>query len=133
MYYPQSCECSLFVKRFKSVCANFHTRGRHTPMLVRSDNEYFQSGFSNAEYFAELETTYHNSPIVVPLTHNDPTMRGNIVNGTVWNISFSFLWLYFLRRTFSQGSVDIYYGYAWLCFDRITRTCRMASPRVRHE
>lgn len=80
----RSCECSLFVKRFKSVCVNFPTRARHTPILVQPDNEYFQSGFGNAEYFAELETTYNNSSIVVPLTYNDPNMERNFVNGTVW-------------------------------------------------
>ncbi|KAH8977974.1 glycoside hydrolase family 35 protein, partial [Lactarius hatsudake] len=46
------------------------------------DNEYFQSGSGNAQYFAELEATYHNSSIVVPLTYNDPGQDGNFVNGT---------------------------------------------------
>jgi hypothetical protein len=53
-------------------------------ILVRSDNEYFQSGYGNAEYFAELETAYCNSSIVVPLTYNDPSEERNFVNGTVW-------------------------------------------------
>ena len=70
------------------MCANFPTRGSHTLILVRSDNEYFQSGFGNAEYFAELETTYYNSSIVVPLTYNDPNMERNFVNGTVWTPTF---------------------------------------------
>ncbi|KAH9013372.1 glycoside hydrolase family 35 protein [Lactarius hengduanensis] len=46
------------------------------------DNEYFQSGSGNAQYFAELEAAYHNSSIVVPLTYNDPGQDGNFVNGT---------------------------------------------------
>lgn len=70
------------------MCANFPTRGHHTPILVRPDNEYFQSGFGNAEYFVELETTYYNSSIVVPLTYNDPKMEKNFVNGTVWTSTF---------------------------------------------
>ncbi|KAI0040947.1 glycoside hydrolase family 35 protein [Auriscalpium vulgare] len=49
---------------------------------VQVDNEYFQSGFGNAEYFAELEAAYHNSSIVVPLTYNDPGEGKNFVNGT---------------------------------------------------
>jgi hypothetical protein len=53
-------------------------------ILVRSDNEYFQNGYGNAEYFAELEAAYHNSSIVVPLTYNDPSEERNFVNGTVW-------------------------------------------------
>ncbi|KAI0301135.1 glycoside hydrolase superfamily [Multifurca ochricompacta] len=46
------------------------------------DNEYFQSGFGNAQYFVELEAAYHNSSLVVPLTYNDPGEDGNFVNGT---------------------------------------------------
>ncbi|KAI0059604.1 glycoside hydrolase family 35 protein [Artomyces pyxidatus] len=49
---------------------------------IQVDNEYFQSGFGNAEYFAELEAVYHNSSIVVPLTYNDPGEGKNFVNGT---------------------------------------------------
>lgn len=52
-------------------------------ILVRLDNEYFQSGFGNAQYFAELEATYYNASIVVPLTYNDPGEKRNFVNGTV--------------------------------------------------
>jgi hypothetical protein len=56
-------------------------------ILARLDNEYFQSGFGNAEYFAELEAAYHNSPIVVPFTYNDPGEGRNFVNGTVWTLA----------------------------------------------
>ncbi|KAI0278189.1 glycoside hydrolase family 35 protein [Russula aff. rugulosa BPL654] len=52
------------------------------PVIVSSDNEYFQSGFGNAQYFSELEAAYHNSSIVVPLTYNDPGQERNFVNGT---------------------------------------------------
>ena len=72
------------------MCVNSPIRGRHTLILFRSDNEYFQSGSGNAEYFVELETTYYNSSIVVPLTYNDPTMERNFVNGTVWTSTFPF-------------------------------------------
>ena len=47
------------------------------------DNEYFQSGFGNAEYFQELEDTFRAGGIVVPLTYNDPGEGKNFVNGTV--------------------------------------------------
>ncbi|KAH8108699.1 glycoside hydrolase family 35 protein [Phellopilus nigrolimitatus] len=46
------------------------------------DNEYFQSGFGNAEYFQELEDAYRAGGIVVPLTYNDPGEGKNFVNGT---------------------------------------------------
>jgi hypothetical protein len=65
------------------VCADFTARRYRIHILVRSDNEYFQSGFGNAEYFAELEAAYHNSSVVVPLTYNDPGEGRNFVNGTV--------------------------------------------------
>jgi len=78
-----SSEFPLFVKRFKLVCADFPTGRYSLLILVRSDNEYYQSRVENAQYFAELEETYHNSPIVVPLTYNDPNQGGNFVNGTV--------------------------------------------------
>ncbi|KAI0263999.1 glycoside hydrolase family 35 protein [Gloeopeniophorella convolvens] len=51
-------------------------------IAVQVDNEYFQSGFGNAQYFAQLEAAYHNSAIVVPLTYNDPGEGKNFVNGT---------------------------------------------------
>ncbi|EGN93829.1 glycoside hydrolase family 35 protein [Serpula lacrymans var. lacrymans S7.3] len=46
------------------------------------DNEYSQSGYGHAEYFAELEEVFHNSSIVVPLTANDPGEGRDWVNGT---------------------------------------------------
>ncbi|KAH9009703.1 glycoside hydrolase family 35 protein [Lactarius pseudohatsudake] len=51
-------------------------------IAIQVDNEYFQSGSGNAQYFAELEAAYHDSSIVVPLTYNDPDQNGNFVNGT---------------------------------------------------
>ena len=48
-----------------------------------ADNEYFQSGFGNAEYFQELEDAYRAGGIVIPLTYNDPGEGKNFVNGTV--------------------------------------------------
>ena len=69
-------------------------------ILVRPDNEYFQSGFGNAEYFAELEAAYHDSSIVVPLTYNDPGEGRNFVNGTVRFAFLSHLSLYALCCTF---------------------------------
>jgi hypothetical protein len=66
------------------VCSEFPTRGRHIQILARLDNEFSQSGFGSAEYFAELEAAYHNSSIVVPLTYNDASEEKNFVNGTVW-------------------------------------------------
>jgi hypothetical protein len=82
------CECPLFVKLSKSVCADFPARRCHIQIRVRSDNEYFQSGFGNAQYFDELEAAYHGSSIVVPLTYNDPGEGRNFVNGTVRFTSF---------------------------------------------
>ncbi|TFY81153.1 hypothetical protein EWM64_g2859, partial [Hericium alpestre] len=51
-------------------------------IAIQIDNEYEQSGFGDAEYFAELEAAYHNSSIVVPLTYNDPGEGKNFINGT---------------------------------------------------
>ncbi|KAH9053098.1 glycoside hydrolase family 35 protein [Lactarius vividus] len=56
-------------------------------IAIQVDNEYFQSGSGNAQYFAELEAAYHNSSIVVPLTYNDPGQDGNFVNGTVGDLA----------------------------------------------
>lgn len=50
---------------------------------VQIDNEYFQSGFGQAEYFQELEDAYRQFGVVVPLTYNDPGEEKNFVNGTV--------------------------------------------------
>ncbi|EIM81437.1 glycoside hydrolase family 35 protein [Stereum hirsutum FP-91666 SS1] len=51
-------------------------------IAVQIDNEYFQSGFGNQEYFQELEDAYTGNSIVVPLTYNDPGEGKNFVNGT---------------------------------------------------
>ncbi|KAF9451828.1 glycoside hydrolase family 35 protein [Macrolepiota fuliginosa MF-IS2] len=51
-------------------------------IAVQIDNEYQQTPISHAEYFADLEAAYHDSPIVVPLTYNDPGQRRNFINGT---------------------------------------------------
>jgi hypothetical protein len=53
---------------------------------IPSDNEYFQGGYGQREYFAELEDTYRSGGIVVPLTFNDAYQGQNFVNGTVSNI-----------------------------------------------
>ena len=50
---------------------------------IQIDNEYSQNPATNAEYFAELEAAYHDSPIIVPLTYNDPGQGRNFINGTV--------------------------------------------------
>jgi hypothetical protein len=78
------------------------------PIPIHSDNEYFQSGIGNAQYFAELEAAYHNSPMVVPLTYNDPGEGRNFVNGTVRSICFSVVRSCLLLCMFTQGAVDIY-------------------------
>jgi beta-galactosidase GanA len=52
-------------------------------IAIQIDNEYFQSGYGQAEYFTQLEDAYRNSDIVVPLTYNDPDEGRNFVNGTV--------------------------------------------------
>ena len=85
------CERPLLVKVSKLVCSAFRARRSHMQIQVSSDNEYFQSGFGNAQYFSELEAAYHNSSIVVPLTYNDPGQERNFVNGTVRFDSFSHL------------------------------------------
>ncbi|KAJ3571523.1 hypothetical protein NP233_g3704 [Leucocoprinus birnbaumii] len=51
-------------------------------IAIQIDNEYSQSDITHAEYFADLENAYHNSPIVVPLTYNDPGQGRNFINGT---------------------------------------------------
>jgi hypothetical protein len=71
------------LKQFRLVRDNRPTTACHGQIIGLSDNEYFQSGTGNAQYFAELEAVYHNSSIVVPLTYNDPGQDGNFVNGTV--------------------------------------------------
>ncbi|KAF7978651.1 hypothetical protein HWV62_45164 [Athelia sp. TMB] len=53
---------------------------RPTP-AVQVDNEYSQSSYTDA-YFVALETAYHSSNIVVPLTFNDPGQHKDFVNGT---------------------------------------------------
>ena len=93
-----------------------HTMDRYRSITL-SDNEYFQSGFGNAQYFAELEAAYHDSSIVVPLTYNDPGQEGNFVNGTV-GLDFSLRLRASCLRSF-QGAVDIY-GYAHLVRLRAT-------------
>lgn len=55
-----------------------------------SDNEYFQSGFGNQEYFQELEDKLRAGGIVVPLTYNDPGEGKNFVNGTVRDFRLRF-------------------------------------------
>jgi hypothetical protein len=75
-----------------------------------SDNEYFQSGFGNAQYFAELEAAYHNSPVVVPLTYNDPGEERNFINGTVRSTGFSVMQSRFLQCTSNPGRS----GYIWV-------------------
>jgi hypothetical protein len=71
------------LKQFRLVRDNRPTTACHGQIIGLSDNEYFQSGTGNAQYFVELEAVYHNSSIVVPLTYNDPGQDGNFVNGTV--------------------------------------------------
>ncbi|TFK34230.1 glycoside hydrolase family 35 protein [Crucibulum laeve] len=51
-------------------------------IAIQVDNEYSQDPISHAEYFVDLETVYHNSDIVVPLTYNDPGQGRNFINGT---------------------------------------------------
>jgi hypothetical protein len=58
-------------------------RGTHI-----ADNEYFQNGYGQQQYFADLEKEYRDSGIVVPLTYNDGYQGQNFVNGTVSTISF---------------------------------------------
>ncbi|KAJ3972272.1 glycoside hydrolase family 35 protein [Lentinula raphanica] len=49
-------------------------------ILLQVDNEYNQA--EGAGYFAELESVYDNSTIVIPLTYNDPGEGDNFINGT---------------------------------------------------
>ncbi|KAL0951694.1 hypothetical protein HGRIS_008370 [Hohenbuehelia grisea] len=49
---------------------------------MQVDNEFSQTPDIHAGYFADLETVYHDSPIEVPLTYNDPFQSGSFVNGT---------------------------------------------------
>ncbi|KAF5348545.1 hypothetical protein D9756_009580 [Leucocoprinus leucothites] len=51
-------------------------------IAIQIDNEYSQNPATHAGYFADLEAAYHNSPIVVPLTYNDPGQGRNFINGT---------------------------------------------------
>lgn len=52
-------------------------------LAVQIDNEYFQGGFGQAEYFVQLENAYKDAGVVVPLTYNDPGEERNFINGTV--------------------------------------------------
>ena len=85
------------------MCADFPAQRSHIQILARSDNEYFQSGFGNAQYFDELEAAYHNSSIVVPLTYNDPGEGRNFVNGTVRSASFFPFVIVFLMQYVLTG------------------------------
>jgi hypothetical protein len=49
-------------------------------ILLQVDNEYNQA--QGAEYFAELESVYDASKIIIPLTYNDPGEGDNFINGT---------------------------------------------------
>ncbi|KAF9073660.1 glycoside hydrolase family 35 protein [Rhodocollybia butyracea] len=49
-------------------------------ILLQVDNEYNQA--QGAGYFAELESVYDSSSIVIPLTYNDPGEGDNFINGT---------------------------------------------------
>uniref|UniRef100_A0A8H7XXB1 beta-galactosidase n=1 Tax=Psilocybe cubensis TaxID=181762 RepID=A0A8H7XXB1_PSICU len=51
-------------------------------IAIQVDNEFSQAPAFHAAYFAELEEVYHNSPIDVPLTYNDPGMGSSFINGT---------------------------------------------------
>ncbi|KDR70758.1 hypothetical protein GALMADRAFT_75632 [Galerina marginata CBS 339.88] len=51
-------------------------------MIHVADNEFSQSPDFHAAYFVQLEDVYHNSPIDVPLTYNDPGMGSSFINGT---------------------------------------------------
>ena len=87
-----SCEYPITCKAIQvGVFRLFVLRDPTCKHRVSSDNEYFQSGFGNAQYFSEIEAAYHNSSIVVPLTYNDPGQERNFVNGTVRFDSFSHL------------------------------------------
>lgn len=54
------------------------------------DNEYAQTP-EGAAYFQALVDAFKDSPIVVPLTYNDPHAGENFINGTVRS-SCSHLW-----------------------------------------
>lgn len=49
---------------------------------MQLDNEYAQTP-DGAAYFQALVDAFKNSPIVVPLTYNDPHAGENFINGTV--------------------------------------------------
>ena len=51
--------------------------------LCAADNEYDQHIPEQAEYFQDLIDLLHDSPIVVPITYNDPNQGENFINGTV--------------------------------------------------
>ncbi|CAL1698277.1 unnamed protein product [Somion occarium] len=47
-----------------------------------TDNEYSQTPIQRAEYFAQLERSFLDNGVVVPLTYNDPNEGRNFINGT---------------------------------------------------
>ncbi|TRM65792.1 glycoside hydrolase family 35 protein [Schizophyllum amplum] len=49
---------------------------------IVTDNEYDQHIPEQAEYFQDLIDLLHDSPIVVPITYNDPNQGENFINGT---------------------------------------------------
>ena len=69
------------------------------------DNEYFQSGFGNQQYFAELEEALRAGGIVVPLTYNDPGEGKNFVNGTVRLSDIRLKYTLMISSTGSRGYI----------------------------
>ena len=70
------------------------------------DNEYAQTP-EGAAYFQALVDAFKDSPIVVPLTYNDPHAGENFINGTVSRLCY----LDCVRHRLNymlQGAVDIY-------------------------
>ncbi|KAL1751658.1 glycoside hydrolase family 35 protein [Schizophyllum commune] len=51
-------------------------------IAIQIDNEYDQHVPEQAEYFQDLIDLLHDSPIVVPITYNDPNQGENFINGT---------------------------------------------------
>jgi hypothetical protein len=106
-------------KQFRLVRDNHPNTACYERTIGLLDNEYFQSGAGNAQYFAELEAVYHNSSIVVPLTYNDPGQDGNFVNGTVWDLASP-------AATCFTYILSGRSRYIWVCIQGLA-TCRNPS------
>ncbi|KZT12288.1 glycoside hydrolase family 35 protein [Laetiporus sulphureus 93-53] len=105
-----------YVKEVAASVVPNQVTGGGPILLLQIDNEYEQNAVTG-EYFVELENTYREAGVVVPLTYNDPGEGQNFINGT--------------------GAVDIYgldsYPQGFDCSDPIVWSSVVANYHQYHE